>query len=224
MPTAINPVIDQGIALFLLAPKTILVPATKEVVAEVTLGGAWFNRTLRKLIRTGSSESNPGDIRNAVSIIEHPSPFLIVTVDTSPPCGLDTIHQVANKRQSNFLGLVRQTQKLDAVVDGRLTDDLDSESIFSKLIGHKIYNGSSGDLYMRCRMNFAADPVQTQTPQFMYLGISTINALDKSSGLSTPATRFQRSTNGANWSAQYHVFGEVIAVGVSETKSYLLHK
>ena len=110
--------------MVLLAPKTLLAPATKEVVAEVTLGGAWFKRTLRKVSRTESSGSTPGYIRNAVSIIEHPSPILIIIVPTSPPCVLDMIHQVANKRQSNLLGLVGQTQKLDAVVDGKLPNDL----------------------------------------------------------------------------------------------------
>ena len=80
------------------------------------------------------------------------------------------------------------TQKLDAVVDGKLTDDLDSASIFSEAIGHKISDGSSNDLYLRFRENFAGNVVQNQTPQFMNLGLPAINTLDESSVLGTPST------------------------------------
>ena len=48
---------------------------------------------------------------------------------------------------------VGNTQKMYAVVDGNLPDDLDSLSIFSKVIGHKLSDGSRDDLYLRCRMN-----------------------------------------------------------------------
>ena len=128
--------------------------------------------------------------------------------------------QVANKRQSTSPGLVVQTQKLNAVLDVKLPDDLDSAYIFSKLISHKLSHTSSSDLYTRCRMNLAADPIQTQTPQFMDMGFLTINALGESSGISTPATRIRRSPDSAHWSAPNLVFGETTAVGVSEAKSY----
>ena len=70
-----------------------------------------------------------------------------------------------------------------------------------------------------CRMNFAADPVRTQTQQFMDLGFSTINSLNGSSGLSTPATRIRRPTDGAHWSAPNHFFGESTSLVMSEEKS-----
>ena len=82
--------------------------------------------------------------------------------------------------------MVLQTQKMDAVVDVKFPDDLDSASIFSKVIGLKLSDGSSSDFWTCCRINFADDPVQTQTPQFMDMGFLTINALDEISGLSTP--------------------------------------
>ena len=68
-------------------------------------------------------------------------------------------------------------------------------------------------------MNFAADPVQTQTPQFMDMGLSTINALDEGSGLSTPNDRIRRPTNGAHWRAPNYIFGKTTVVGVNEAKS-----
>ena len=81
------------------------------------------------------------------------------------------------------------TQKLDAVVDGKLTDDLDYAYIFSKVIGHKLSDSSSDDLYSRCRVKLSDDVVQTQTPQFIDLRLPNINTLDESSVLSTPTTR-----------------------------------
>ena len=108
---------------------------------------------------------------------------------------------------------------MDAVVNGKLPNGLDSASIFSKVVGHKLSDGSIDDLYLRYRMNFVGDVIQTQTPQFMDLGLSTINALDESSVLSTPATRIKMSTGGSHWSALDNVFGEETAVGMSEAKS-----
>ena len=53
----------------------------------------------------------------------------------------------------------------------------------------------------------------------MDLRFSTIKALDESSGLSTPATRIQRPSDGSHWSAPDHVFGEATVEGMSEAKS-----
>ena len=100
-----------------------------------------------------------------------------------------------------------------------MPNDLDSASIFSKQICPKLSNGSSGDLYLRCRKNFATDTVQTQIQQVMDLGLSTINTLDDSSGFGNTATRIRRPTDGSHWIAPDHVFGEAIAVGMSEAKS-----
>ena len=80
----------------------------------------------------------------------------------------------------------RNTPKLDAVVDGKLTDDLDSASIFSKVIGYKLSDGYSRDLYLHCRMNFANDLVQTQDPHFMDMGVLSINTLNESGVLGNP--------------------------------------
>ena len=107
------------------------------------------------------------------------------------------------------------TPKFYAVVDGKFPDDLDSESIFRKVTGHKLYSGSRDDLYLRCRMNFASDVVQTQDPHFMDLGIPAINTLDESGVLGTPTTRILRPMYGFYWSATDHRFGEATAVGMS---------
>ena len=140
-------------------------------------------------------------------------------IGTTPPCVLNLIHEVGNKQQSNYPGLVRQSQKLDAVIDVNFTDNTNLTSIFSKVIGEKSSNGSIWYLYTRCRMNLAEDPVHTQTPQFIDLGLSKTNTLDEERGISTPDTRIRRTTDVSHCSAPNHIFGETTVVGVSESKS-----
>ena len=176
------------ILLIVAAPQTLLTPDTKEVVADAACGGAWVNRTPRRVIRTGVDGSTPGDVCNDVSIKHATSPVLIVIVATSSPYGLSMSLQVAKKRQPMSPGLDSNTQKMDAVVDEKLPDNLDSASIFSKAISHKISNGSRRDLYSGCRMNSVNDPVQTQAPNFMDMGLPAINTFNEIGVLSTPST------------------------------------
>ena len=148
-----NPRIDQRIVPIVLAPQTLLTPATKEVFVGEASGGAWVNRTMRRVSRTGVDGSTTGNIFNAFSVEHAPSQVLIGIVSTSLPCGLNGILQVANKLQYTPPGLGRNTPKLGAILDGKFPDDMYSASIFIKVIGHKLCDGSSSDLYFPCRMN-----------------------------------------------------------------------
>ena len=143
----------------------------------------------------------------------------VVVVGTSPPSGLNGILYISNKRQSTSLALFGDTQKLDAVVDRKLPDDLDSASIFSKVVWHKLSNSSRYELYLRCRMKLAADVVQTQTPQLMDLGLPTIKILDERGVLGTPDTRIWRPTDGSCRSVPNNIFGQATAVEMSAAKS-----
>ena len=62
-------------------------------------------------------------------------------------------------------------------------------------------------------MHLAADLVNSVTPQFVDLGLSNIDALDKVAGLWTPATRFGRPMDFSYWRSMDHIFGETTAVG-----------
>ena len=206
-----NPNIDQRIAPILVAPQTLLTPVTKKVVTDAASCGAWVNRTLRRVRRTSVNGSTPGDMGHIVSIGYYPSLVLIEIVATFPPCGLRGSLQVGKKRKSTSIGLGGNIQKLD--------NDPDSASIFSKVIGNKIFNSSSDDLYLRCSMKFARDIIQTQAPQFMDLGLPAINTLYESGVLGTPTTKIQRPTDGSHWSAPDHVFGEATVAAMSAENS-----
>ena len=98
---------------------------------------------------------------HSIIVVEPPFPFLIAIVSTSLSCGFNTSQQVANKWQFPSPVLVGQTQKLDAVVDGKFPNDLEYASIFRKVIGHKLSDGYNGDLYTPFRVNIVDDSVQT---------------------------------------------------------------
>ena len=79
-------------------------------------------------------------------------------------------------------------------------------SIFSNVIGYELYHSSSTDLYSCFRMDFASNAVGTEAPNFVYLGLLAINAMDEFNIFSTPATRIRRPTDGPHWYTPDHVF------------------
>ena len=119
----------------------------------------------------------------------------------------------------HFPRLSQTIPKLGAAVEGRLSDNPDPTSILSKVLGDKISDVSSQDIYTCCRMNLTAYPVQILTPQLVYSGLLTIDALDKGSGLSTPDTRILKPADVAHWSTPNHIFGETTSVVLSKAKS-----
>ena len=104
-----------------------MTPATKEIVADAdaALGGAWIHRNPRQVNMTRINRSTPGEIGNAIGIVETSSPALIGTIGAFPPCGLNLIQEVGDIRQSTSPGLFRQSQKLDAAVDGKFSNNPD---------------------------------------------------------------------------------------------------
>ena len=155
LPPPTKPDIDQWIAPIILELQTILMPVTNKVITDTASRGAWIQRTHRQVSRKGVDRSTPCNIRNAIGIVEPPYPVMIVIIGTYPPCGLNASQEVGNKRHPTYLGLIRQSPKLGSVVAGKLSDDQDLTLIFSKVIGDKLSEGSSQDIYTRGRKNFA---------------------------------------------------------------------
>ena len=174
---------------------------------------------MRRVSRTGIDGSTPCNIGNAVRVIELSSPVLIGIIGTAPPYGLNVSLDVGNKRKSTSPGLVRKSQRLDTAVDRKFPNNLYSTSISSKVISDKLYDCSSWDLYTCCGKNFAADPVQTHTPQFVDLGIYTINESDEGSGLSAPNNIILNLTDGPIGERLIIFLAKPTAVGVIEAKS-----
>ena len=77
--------------------------------------------------------------------------------------------------------------------------------IFNEVICGKLSDSSIRDIYMRCWMNIAADPIKIPALQFVDLGLSTIGTLDKGASLWTPACSFGRPTDVSHWSTLDHI-------------------
>ena len=76
----------------------------------------------------------PGNISNAIGIVEPSSPVLIEMFGTYSHFGLNMSQEVDYKYKSASPGLVRKTPKTNAVVNRKLSYDWESTSIFSKVI------------------------------------------------------------------------------------------
>ena len=86
-------------------------------------------------------------------------------------------------------------------------------TIFAYVLCDKLSDSSIWDIYMRCWINLAADPVNIPSPKFMDLGLSTIDALNKGASIWDPNTMFGRPADISHWSVPDNVFGETTSVG-----------
>ena len=107
--------------------------------------------------------------------------------NTASPCGLNVIPKIDNIRQSTTPDLVK-SNKFDTSVYGQFTNNMVAPPIFTEVICGKLSDSSIRDLYMRCWMDIAADPINILSPQFVNLGLSNIDVLDKGASLWTPFT------------------------------------
>ena len=120
--------------------------------------------------------------------------------------------EIYNIRQSATPDLIK-SNKLDTSIDWQFTNNLVATPIFTEVIYDKLTDSSIRDLYTRCQMNLTEYSVNIPEPQFVDLGLSTINALDKGASIWTPTTRFGRPTYVNHCSAPDHNFGKTTATG-----------
>ena len=102
---------------------------------------------------------------------------------------------------------------MDTSIDQQFTNNMVVPPIFTEVLCDKLYDSPSRDIYMCCRMNLAADPVNIPAPKFVDLGISTIKSMDKGANLWTPATRFGSPTDVFHCITPDHIFGRTTEVG-----------
>ena len=170
-----DPSIDSRIAMIEVASHTLLTPVTKEVVTDVARGSVQINRTPRHVSHTGRDGSTPEKTGIAVGSKLAPALVLIVITNISPACGISGTLQVGKKQQSTSPDKVRNEQKLDTAADGKIPNEYDSASFFSKVIGHELSHGSSNKLYLCCWMKLSSNVVQIKALQFVNLGIPAVS-------------------------------------------------
>ena len=186
---------------------------------DAARSSARVNQTPRRVIRTGRDGSTPGNTCIDVSSPRDNSPVMIGGTTVSPSCRLIGSLQVGNKWQSATPDKIRNTQKFDTFVDRKLPDDQDYASIFSKVTVRELSHGSIADLYLRLRMDFASNFVQTKAPHFVDLGLLDVNTLNEFGIQGTPAIKIRSPTDVSHWFAPDHVFGKATAVVMSAARS-----
>ena len=125
-------------------------------------------------------------------------------VATDPNYGLNMSQVIGDIRKSTFPDL-RQSKKLDTSINRQFTNNLVALLIFAEVLDDKISDSSSRDIYTHCKINRVVDPINIPALQLVDLGISSINALDKSASLWTPTTRVGMNKDVAHGRAPYHI-------------------
>ena len=167
----------------------------------------------RKIPRDGNTSRSPLRLTSPVRIGGEPSVSLTRTgsQNISSPSG--SIGPVE----------VRNSQPFHTSINGNSYKHRDPAPNFSKVIGCKLSNDYSADIYSRCRMKFTRDAVLTEIPNFMNLGLSSVHTLDELGSFSIPGTRIGSNISGSNWLPPGYLIGEVTPAIMSRTRSKKKH-
>ena len=146
------------------------------------------------------------------------TPVWIGTGPSLPPISI-RIQEIEGIRRSIIPQEVRNSEPLDASINRISSKHRDLVPNWSKLIGRKFTNESSADVYARCRVNLASDTVLSESPNFMDLGLSSVDTTDELGSVFSPTTRIGLATHGYNWILHIHRISEATADRVSGKKS-----
>ena len=195
------------IGAIVLAIQTLKLPEVQEIVTYALSNNMGTNRTPQKIRRTGIDGTTPvhsgisetytpdfsdnsGTRINGINGTTTLAPIVISGTSATPPaCGLWS-PRISNIWKSTPQNL-RKSDKLNAAVYGKFSNNLIALNNFTKLFIEKLYDSSRSDLYEHCRFHLATDPVNSVEPQFVNPGLSAINALNKGAGILTPGTRIR---------------------------------
>ena len=125
------PLSNMRIDAIELSPHTLMTPVLQEIFAETESGNAWTSRTPQRISRTGIDGSTPISTQIHSGIIKTSTPYSSditgtnITIDisgTSPDLPDRDLRnpRFGNKRNSTTM-LIRESNKLDATVDGEFT-------------------------------------------------------------------------------------------------------
>ena len=112
----------------------------------------------------------------------------------------------------------RNVKPLDTSINGNSYKHRDPAPTLSKIIGSKFSNQSSANIYLLCWMNLTRDTILTESPNFMYLGLSSVHTTDELGSVFIPTTRSSLPTYGSNWLPFVHRISEATEDIVSGTR------
>ena len=146
------------------------------------------------------------------------SPVLIVGGTSVPPTRTG-VQEIISPSGPISTMEVRNDQPFHTSINVNSAKNGDPTPTFSKLIGRELSNESSADIYSHCRVNFTRDAALTKIPNFMNLGLSSVQTSDELGSFNIPATRIRRPTDVSNWLPSGHLIGVVTADRMNRTRS-----
>ena len=135
------------------------------------------------------------------------TPVRIGTGPSVPPISI-RIQDIEGPRRSVIPQEVSNVDPPDASINRISSKNRDPTPTWSKVIGRKFANKSIADVYPRSRMNFASDTVLSKSPNFMDLGMLSVNTTDNLGSVFAPTTRIGPATHGSNWLPRSHFISE----------------
>ena len=198
------------------ARQTVLL---KEIVTDTARCGQRIFRTPREVNRTGRDGTMSRDRNTAVAAFRLTYPVQICHSTTDSPI------QNSNQDIINPIGPItplwtRNAEKLKTSIDGFFADDRVLKPIFSNVVGCKFADNCIVNVNLPCRMNSGSNVVFTQNPNFINLGIASVNTTDKLGSIRNPTTRVGRPTSRSNRIRHGHDIEEATSDRVSETRSH----
>ena len=178
------------------------------------IGQTWTGRTPLRISSTGVDRSTPISTQIHSGIRKNYTPASSDSTGTRIPIGISGTSTfplagyiwspwIRNKRQSASPTIIK-SNKLDAAIDGKFTNNPVALPIFTKVFSDKLSNNYIPGLYARVGMHLAKDPANPVTTQFLDHGLSTVDVLNKGAGIWSPSAIVKRCPEVAHWSAKDH--------------------
>ena len=145
------------------------------------------------------------------------TPVRIGTRPSVPPIIIRG-QEIEIPRRSIIPQKVRNADPLDASINRIYSKHRDPTPDWSKVISRKFTNESSADVYVHGRMNFASDTVLSESPNFMDLGLPSVDTMDELGSVLAPTNRIGLETHVSNWFLRSHSISEAILDRVSGMK------
>ena len=148
------------------------------------------------MYRMGPNRTPPQVIRNDVDTT---TSYLrgVCETSASPPSGRFWSPGISNKRQYTSPNLWN-SDEFGAAVDRNFFGNPIITPVLIQVFNDKLSNSSSRDIYARCNMHLAMDPFNPVIPQFVTHGLSTVNTLNKGTGVWIPGTRSRMPQDDAH--------------------------
>ena len=137
------PRIENRVATCGGTPHALAMPTTKEFITDTARSSVRVLWTPVHVRRTCRDNTTPGDCTVSLSSPRMNSPVLIEGTTVSPACELIGSLGILNKYGSTGSVEIGYTKKFDTSIDGIFSKDVDSKTIFRKLIGQELSHISS---------------------------------------------------------------------------------